>query len=99
MVQILTTRTCAKTSSASRSFLETLLASILSPQTATLMRWHNLDDGHPGGGHDDGDDHNGELLLIIKMVVVMVIMIMEMVIMLILNMAMLTIATAFITLM
>ena len=71
------------------------MASILSPQTATLMRWHNLDDGHPGGGHD----HNGELLLIIKMVVVMVIMIMEMMIMLILNMAMLTIATAFITLM
>ena len=97
MVQISTTRTCAKTSSASRSFLETLLASILSPQTATLMRWHNLGDGHPGGGHDDGDDHNGELLLIIKMVVV--IMIMEMVIMLILNMAMLTIATDFITLM
>ena len=94
MVQILTTRTCAKTSSASRSFLETLLASILSPQTATLMRWHNLDDGHPGGGHGDGDDHNGELLLIINMVVIMVIM--EMVIMLIMNMAMLT---AFITLM
>ena len=67
----------------SRSFLETLLASILSPQTATLTRWHNLDDGHPGGGHDDGDDHNGELLLIIKMVVVMVIM--EMGIMLIMN--------------
>ena len=79
----------------SRSFLETLLASILSPQTATLMRWHNLDDGHPGGGHDDDDDHNGELLLIIKMVVVMVIM--EMVIMLIMNMAMLTNATAFMT--
>ena len=77
MVQISTTRTCAKTSSASRSFLETLLASILSPQTATLMRWHNLGDGHPGGGHDDGDDHNGELLLIM-------------------NMAMLSIATAFI---
>ena len=90
MVQISTTRTCAKTSSASRSFLETLLASILSPQTATLMRWYYLDYGHPGGGQDDDDDHYGELLLIIKMVVVMVIM--EMVIMLIMNMAMLTIA-------
>ena len=58
VVQILTIRTCAKTSSASRSFLETLLASILSPQTAILTRWHNLDYGHPGGGHDDGDDHS-----------------------------------------
>ena len=71
------------------------MASILSPQTATLTRWHNLDYGHPGGGHDDGDDHNGELLLIMKMVAVMVIM--EMGIMLIMNMAMLTIATAFMT--
>ena len=48
-------------------------------------------------GQGDGDDFKGELLVIIKMVVVMVTM--EMVIMLILNKAMLTIATAFITLM
>ena len=71
--------------------METLLASIPSPQTATLMRLHNLDDGHPGGGHGDGDDHNGELLVIIKMLLIMVIM--KMVIMLIMGIAMLTIAT------